>query len=93
MFEILKGRPSTHGATEAVYEDEELGLKYTFYFYVYDLRFERVSSSLQILSRVFAVPQRKMKGRDARSWSDSLRWDVYRATQHSVPVKEGSCNV
>ncbi len=44
------------------------------------------------LSRVFAVPPRKMKGRLPNAWSDSLRWEVYRATQHSVPVKEDNCN-
>lgn len=92
MFDNLQVRRIGNGITESVYEDSEAGLKYTFYFYVYEGN-RRTGAGLQMLSRVFAVPPRKMKGRATSSWSDSLRWDVYRATQHSVPVKEDSCNV
>lgn len=92
MFEQLKSQSSTHGATEAVCEDKELGLAYTFYFYVYESFGLRHQQSYQILSRVFAVPQSKMRGRVVDNWSDCMRWEIYRATQHSVPVKEDRCN-
>lgn len=91
MFDNLQVRRVGEGITDSVYEDSEAGIKYTFYFYVYEgSRVE--GSGIQILSRVFAVPPRKMKGRDTRSWTDAMRWDVYRATQHSAPVKEDNCN-
>lgn len=86
MFELLKSYPDSKGGLEARLEDDEMGLKYVIHFlprrYVYE---RQLQSHVQVLSRVFAIPQKNMKGYDPNTWLACLRFRCVLAEQH-LPV-------
>lgn len=92
MFERLRIRDGHTGPdrTEAVWEDDDMGLRYVFHFHTRDFGCPKAHSSTQVLSRVFAIPQKRMAGRTTpRQWSDSLRWHIVAAEQHlPIPIPD-----
>lgn len=93
MFSDIRSYTDVEGHTTARLFLEEEGLKVVVHFYSYEPSFpDPVLHGVQVLSRVYAVPPRKMKGRKPGTWSDSLRYDVVAAEQHLPVPRQTDCS-
>lgn len=92
MFDNIRNLPRGDTTTEAVCEVPGLGIKYTVHFNSTAAPFDPLTAeTVQIVSRVFVVPTKKMPTLSRslpKSIGRAILFDIARATQHTLPVKD-----